>query len=696
MSCTGRSLDIALLYTLSCGQTRMEIEHGPSMSTLAGARYSTERTTFGVRSTVAERVELCLLDGQGGEQRVDMAAVSAGRFVHSVASVPAGQRYGFRVHGPYDPARGLRCNPNKLLLDPYAHAITGELTYRPETFGYPPGALDGPRDERDSAPFVPCSVVIDPAFDWGDDRPPRTPLSESVIYEVHVKGFSQRNPAIPESIRGTFAALGHEASIAHLKALGVTAVELLPVHAFASEQGLLARGLVNYWGYNTLAYFAPHPAYGSRSAIGCEVAELKHAIKALHAAGIEVILDVVYNHSAETGHDGPTVSFRGLDNAAYYALVPHDQRLYENWTGCGNTVTAEHPIARQLMLDSLRYWVSELHVDGFRFDLATALLRNRGIVDLQHAFLAEVAADPVLSWVKLIAEPWDATGDGYRVGGFPKPWSEWNGRYRDDVRDAWAGQDHGVARLLPRLLGSPDLYASRGATASINFVTSHDGFTLRDLVTYERKRNEANGEGNRDGEQHNRPIRCGHEGETDDPRVNALRAQQQRNVLATLLLSAGVPMITAGDEHGRSQHGNNNAYCQDNALSWMDWSHLDGGLLDFAQRMVALRRELGTTFKHSRAFRCDGLAARHEDFSNPMLRALALWLVTSAGRGLLLLINTGTTDQRCSLPAAASTGRYRHVIDTHEPARERRRDTLAAGTPVRIAAHSLRLLEEAP
>jgi len=695
MSFTGRSLDIALLYTLSCGQTRMEIEHGPGRSVL-GASYAAERTTFAVRSSVAERIELCLLDGHGGEQRLDMAAISTGLYVHSVAALLPGQRYGFRVHGPYDPARGLRCNPSKLLLDPYARAITGELAYRPETFGYPPGELNGPRDERDSAPFVPHSIVIDPSFDWGDDRAPRRPLAESVIYELHAKGFTQQSPAIPESIRGTYAALGHAASIAHLKALGATAVELLPVHAFASEQALLARGLVNYWGYNTLAYFAPHPGYGSRSALGCEVVELKRAIKALHAAGIEVILDVVYNHSAETGDDGPTVSFRGLDNAAYYALVPQDPRLYENWTGCGNTVTAEHPIARQLILDSLRYWVTELHVDGFRFDLATALLRNRGVVDLQHAFLAEAAADPVLSQVKLIAEPWDATGDGYRVGGFPKPWSEWNGRYRDDVRDAWAGQDYGVARLLPRLLGSPDIYGARGPTASINFVTSHDGFTLRDLVTYEHKRNEANGEGNRDGEQHNRPIRCGHEGETDDPRVNALRAQQQRNVLATLLLSAGVPMITGGDELSRTQLGNNNAYCQDNAISWLDWSRIDSGMLEFVRHMIALRQELGATFTHSRAFRCDGLAARNEDFSSPTLRALALWLTTDRGRGLLLAINAGPTDQRFSLPGAAPSGAYRHVIDTQEPLRERRPDALAAGTPVRVAAHSLRLFEEAP
>jgi isoamylase len=695
----------------------MEIEHATSMTRLPsnealpvirpplGARYSREATSFAVRSSVAERVQLCLLDERGGEARVDMTAVGDGTFVHAMSGVAVGQRYGYRVHGPYDPKRGLRCNPHKLLIDPYARAITGQLSYRPETFGYVEGELDSPPDMRDSAPFVPWSAVIDPAFDWGDDRAPRTALADSVIYEMHVKGFSQLNPAVPAELRGTYAGLAHEASIAHLLALGVTAVELLPIHAFASERALLARGLTNYWGYNTLGFFAPHAAYGTRSSLGCEVVELKRAIKALHAAGIEVILDVVYNHSAETGHDGPTVCFRGLDNAAYYALSPSDLRLYENWTGCGNTVTAEHPFALELILDSLRYWVTELHVDGFRFDLASAIVRTGGAVDMHHALLREAATDPVLAGIKLIAEPWDATADGYRVGAFPAPWSEWNGRYRDDVRDAWAGQDHGVARLLPRLLASPELYAQRGRepTASINFVTSHDGFTLRDLVTYEHKRNDENGEGNRDGEQHNRPIRCGAEGESDDPGVRALRFKQRCNVLSTLLLSAGVPMITAGDELGRTQRGNNNAYCQDNEVSWLDWQALDARLLSFATKLMAFRKKHGALRPRtwddtrSRAFRSDGMAARHEDFASLALRALALWVAPSDpdAPGLLILLNTDLHDQRFSLPRPRpGTAGFRHAIDTHEPERPPERGVLACDSTLRVAPHALRVLEE--
>jgi len=680
-------------------------ETTPLLRPALGARYSPEATSFAVRSSIAERVELCLLDEHGGETRFEMTAAGDGTFAHTVSGARAGQRYGYRVHGPYEPSRGLRCNPHKLLLDPYARAITGELAYRPEVHGYAEGDLDGPPDAQDSAPYVPCSLVIDPAFDWGDDQRPGIALADSVIYELHVKGFSQRNPDVPAELRGTYAGLAHEASIAYLEALGVTAVELLPIHAFASERALLSRGLVNYWGYNSLGFFAPHAAYGSRSAPGCEVIELKRAIKALHAAGIEVILDVVYNHTAETGHDGPTLCLRGLDNAAYYALVANDRRLYENWTGCGNTLTAEHPYALELILDSLRYWATELHVDGFRFDLAPALVRSGGAVDMQHALLREAAADPALAGVKLIAEPWDATSEGYRLGGFPAPWSEWNGRYRDDVRDAWAGQDHGVARLVPRLLASPDVYAREGRepTASINFVTSHDGFTLRDLVTYEHKRNEANGEGNRDGEQHNRPIRCGAEGESDDPSVQALRFKQRCNLLGTLLLSAGVPMLTAGDELGRTQGGNNNAYCQDNEVSWLDWASRDERLLSFTARLIALRkryaalRPVSWHATRSRAFRSDGMAARHEDFSSTALRALALWVAPAehAAAGLVLLINTDMHDQRFSLPRPRpATSGFRHVLDTHEPERPPERGALACNSTLRVAPHALRVLEE--
>jgi glycogen operon protein len=667
-----------------------------------GAYYTKRRTRFAVRSSVAERVELCLFDSSGREERVPMAAHAGDYFTCTLNGIAEGQLYGYRVHGPYAPSLGVRCNPHKLLLDPYARALHGELLWHDALLGH--GEGDAP-SALDSAPYMPRSVVVDSAFDWGDDAPPRTPLAESVICELHVKGFTQQLPGVPEALRGTYAGLGHAASIAHLRALGVTAVELLPIHAFASERALMARGLHNYWGYNTLGYFAPHAAYGSRTAIACEVRELKETVRALHRAGIEVILDVVYNHTAETDRLGPTLHLRGIDNAAYYALRHDDPSQYFDATGCGNTLSAEHPFAIELVLDSLRYWVRELHVDGFRFDLMPALLRKDGRVDLQAPLMRAIEADPLLSTVKLIAEPWDVGPDGYCVGAFPSPWLEWNGRYRDDVRDFWSGHAGGLHGIVQRMQGSPELYGTRSPTASVSFVTSHDGFTLRDLVSYQHKHNEANGEENRDGEHHNRGWNCGVEGETDDAHVRALRRRQQRNMLATLLLSPGTPMICAGDELGRTQRGNNNAYCQDNEVSWLDWLHVDSELLAFVRALLALRSKHAVLRPSSfdavtlRAFRPDGLRLTHADLYSPHARAVALLIESRSltrdptAHGMLLLLNAAASSVRFSLPHAGH-GFFRHRLDSAEPARPSAPGVMRAGTTLHLTAHSLRVLEE--
>jgi isoamylase len=511
-----------------------------------------------------------------------------------VSYVGPGQRYGFRCDGPFAPEWGARWNASKLLLDPYARAIDGELTLDEAIFGYPPGRDDVVQDHRDSAPYVPRCVVVHDSFPWGDDRPPRTPWADTVIYETHVKGFTMGHPEVEPALRGTYAGLAHPAAIDHLKRLGVTAVELQPVHHFVSEPRLLARGMTNYWGYNSIGYFAPHAAYSSSGQRGEQVREFKAMVRALHHAGIEVILDVVYNHTAEGDELGPTLSFRGIDNGAYYKLSTRDARRYADYTGCGNTLNVRHPHVLQLIMDSLRYWVTEMHVDGFRFDLAAALARSFHDVDKLSAFFDLVQQDPVVSQVKLIAEPWDVGEGGYQVGEFPPLWTEWNGKYRDTVRDFWRGGEPGVSDLALRLSGSSDLYQEDGRRpyASINFVTAHDGFTLHDLVSYERKHNEANGEGNRDGTDDNRSWNCGVEGPTSDPAVLLLRRRQQRNLMATLLLSAGVPMLVAGDEMDRTQGGNNNPYCQDNETSWVDWSRLPDAadLLDLTRRLIALRR----------------------------------------------------------------------------------------------------------
>jgi isoamylase len=565
----------------------------PGSPAALGASWDGRGTNFALFSASAEAVDLCLFDDLGREVRLPLRERTGHVWHGYLPGVHPGQEYGYRVDGPFDPAAGHRHNPSKLLADPYARALTGDYRLHDAVCGSAPGR-DRVQDHRDSAPYVPRSVVVHDDFAWEDDRRPATAWADSVVYELHVKGFTARHPGVPEELRGTYAGLAHPAAVAHLVDLGVTAVELLPVHHFVSEPHLQRRGLVNYWGYNSLGYFAPHAAYSSSGSRGQQVREFKAMVQALHRAGIEVLLDVVYNHTAEGDATGPTLAMRGIDNESYYRLAPGDRARYRDYTGCGNTLDVRTPHVLQLVMDSLRYWVTEMHVDGFRFDLASALARSMHDVDMLSAFLHVVQQDPVVSAVKLVAEPWDVGEGGYQVGEFPPLWSEWNDRYRDAVRDTWRGHAGGVRELAYRLSGSSDLYNAdgRSPTASVNFVTAHDGFTLRDLTSYERKHNESNGEDNRDGEEHNRSWNCGVEGETDDPEVQALRLRQAKNLLTTLLLSAGVPMLSMGDEMRRSQGGNNNAYCQDNETSWLSWQLGPDAqeLLAFTRRLVALRR----------------------------------------------------------------------------------------------------------
>ena len=568
------------------------IENWPGRPYPLGAAYDGGGTNFSLFSEMAEEVELCLFDDDGGEERLRLEEIDAFVWHTYLPAVAPGQRYGYRVHGPWAPERGQRCNPAKLLIDPYAKAIEGEVDWNPACFPYTIGD-ENSRNDDDSAPYVPRSVVHNPYFDWGNDRPPDIQLNESVIYEVHVKGFTARHPDIPQAQRGTYSGLAHPAAIEHLTGLGVTAVELLPVHQFIHDAHLVERGLRNYWGYNSIGFLAPHNSYAATGQRGEQVAEFKAMVRALHEAGIEVILDVVYNHTAEGNHLGPMLSMKGIDNAAYYRLVPDDLKFYYDTTGTGNSLNVRHPHTLQLIMDSLRYWVTEMHVDGFRFDLAASLARQFHEVDRLSAFFDLIQQDPVVSQVKLIAEPWDIGEGGYQVGNFPALWSEWNGRYRDTVRDFWRGEPATLGEFGSRLTGSSDLYQAdtRHPGASVNFVTAHDGFTLRDLVSYNEKHNEANGEDNADGEPYNRSWNCGVEGDTDDQAVLALRHQQQRNFLATLLLSQGVTMLLGGDELGRTQRGNNNAYCQDNEISWYDWDHVDADLVEFTRLLIALRRD---------------------------------------------------------------------------------------------------------
>ncbi|RNG19011.1 glycogen debranching protein GlgX [Streptomyces botrytidirepellens] len=590
-----------------------------------GATYDGAGTNFAVFSEAATRIELCLLHDDGSETAVELRETDA--FVRHayLPGIMPGQRYGFRAHGPYAPENGDRCNSAKLLLDPYAKAISGKIDWGEEVYGYHFYRPDK-RNDLDSAPHTMASVVVNPYFDWGDDRPPRTDYHRTVIYEAHVKGLTMRHPRLPEELRGTYAALAHPAIIEHLTELGVTTLELMPVHQFVHDHRLVDSGLANYWGYNTIGFFAPHNAYASWGDRGQQVLEFKSAVRALHQAGIEVILDVVYNHTAEGNHLGPTLSFRGLDNASYYRLT-EDRRYYMDTTGTGNSLLMRSPHVLQLIMDSLRYWVTEMRVDGFRFDLAATLARQFHEVDRLSSFFDLVQQDPVVSQVKLIAEPWDVGEGGYQVGNFPPLWTEWNGKFRDTVRDLWRGEPRTLAEFASRLTGSSDLYQNDGRRplASVNFVTCHDGFTLRDLVSYDEKHNEANGESNQDGESYNRSWNCGVEGETDDPAVRALRSRQMRNFIATLMLSQGVPMLSHGDEFARTQGGNNNAYCQDNETSWVRWPVLgkdaaEGDrealeLLRFTRSLIWLRRD-HPVFRRRRFFHGRPVEGTHDELSD--------------------------------------------------------------------------------
>ncbi|MGW5692287.1 glycogen debranching protein GlgX [Streptomyces asiaticus] len=599
----------------------------PGQAYPLGATYDGAGTNFAVFSEAAVRIELCLLHDDGSETAVELRESDA--FVRHayLPGIMPGQRYGFRAHGPYEPELGHRCNSAKLLLDPYAKAVSGRIEWGEEVYGYHFGQPDK-RNDLDSAPHTMASVVVNPYFDWGDDRPPRTDYHRMVIYEAHVKGLTMRHPRLPEELRGTYAALAHPAIIEHLTELGVTTLELMPVHQFVHDHRLVDAGLANYWGYNTIGFFAPHNAYASWGDRGQQVLEFKSAVRALHQAGIEVILDVVYNHTAEGNHLGPTLSFRGLDNASYYRLTD-DRRYYMDTTGTGNSLLMRSPHVLQLIMDSLRYWVTEMHVDGFRFDLAATLARQFHEVDRLSSFFDLVQQDPVVSQVKLIAEPWDVGEGGYQVGNFPPLWTEWNGKFRDTVRDLWRGEPRTLAEFASRLTGSSDLYQGDGRRplASVNFVTCHDGFTLRDLVSYDEKHNEANGESNQDGESYNRSWNCGVEGETDDPTVRTLRERQMRNFIATLMLSQGVPMLSHGDEFGRTQGGNNNAYCQDNEVSWVRWpDHAKGQdgewedrsaleLLRFTRSLVWLRRD-HPVFRRRRFFHGRPVEGTHDELSD--------------------------------------------------------------------------------
>jgi glycogen operon protein len=657
-----------------------------------GASYDGEGTNFALFSEVAEVVELCLFDDAGAERRIRLEEQDAFSWHVYLPHVGPGQRYGYRVHGPYAPEEGNRCNPHKLLLDPYARAIDGEIDWKPACYSHDLADESAPNLE-DSAPHVFKSVVHNPLFDWGRDRPPETPLHESVIYEAHLKGLTKNHPGVPEELRGTYAGFAHSAVIDHLVSLGVTAVELMPIHQFVQDHFLLERSLRNYWGYNTIGFFAPHNGYASTGQRGEQVNEFKAMVRTLHQAGIEVILDVVYNHTAEGNHHGPTLCFRGIDNRAYYRLVAGELNFYYDTTGTGNSLNVSHPHTLQLIMDSLRYWVTEMHVDGFRFDLAATLAREFHEVDRLSTFFDLIQQDPIVSRVKLIAEPWDIGEGGYQVGNFPALWSEWNGRFRDTVRDFWRGEPSTVAEFASRLTGSSDLYQNdtRRPGASVNFVTAHDGFTLRDLVSYNEKHNDANAEPNASGESHNRSWNCGAEGETQDQAVLNCRAQQQRNFLATLFLAQGVPMLLGGDELGRTQGGNNNAWCLDNDVSWVNWSAIDESLLAFTRWVIAFRRE-HPVLRRRRWFqgrpirgtvdigwfKPDGQTMTDEDWGAGHARSLGVFLNGRAiqthddrGRAIVddsfvLLFHAQTEPVDWTIPAQYGTS-WLLVLDTARP-----------------------------
>lgn len=672
-----------------------DVHTWPGSAYPLGATYDGNGTNFALFSEGAERVELCLFDDDDVETRLDIIEVDAFVWHAYLPNVGPGQRYGYRVHGPYDPASGQRFNPNKLLLDPYAKAVDGQIDWDQSLFGYNFGDPDS-RNDEDSAAHMMKGVVINPFFDWGGDRQPKTPYSETFIYEAHVKGLTQLHPSIPEEIRGTYSAIAHPVIIEHLKKLGVTAIELMPVHQFVDDDTLQQKGLSNYWGYNTIAFLAPQNTYSSTGGSGQQVQEFKGMVRALHAAGIEVILDVVYNHTAEGNHLGPTLSMKGIDNEAYYRLEDDDKRYYTDYTGTGNSLNVGNPHALQLIMDSLRYWVLEMHVDGFRFDLAATLAREFYEVDRLAAFFELVQQDPIVSQVKLIAEPWDVGPGGYQVGNFPPQWTEWNGKYRDTVRDFWRGEPATLGEFASRLTGSADLYENSGRrpVASVNFVTAHDGFTLRDLVSYNEKHNEANGEDGNDGESHNRSYNFGVEGPTDDVEVLTLRARAQRNFIATLLLSQGIPMLLHGDELGRTQGGNNNGYAQDNEITWVDWENADLPLIEFTAALSRLRRD-HPTFRRSRFFdgrpvlqeedapvpdivwlRPDGTPMRPEDWDSGFGRAVGVFL---NGNGIrerdrrgeqiidshfIVLFNAGDEPVEFTLPNVDFSPEWDVLVDT--------------------------------
>ncbi len=687
-----------------------------------GATYDGAGTNFSLFSEVATRVELCLFDENGKQSCVDLPEMTGFIWHGYLLNVAPGQRYGFRVHGPWDPGGGHRCNPSKLLLDPYGKAVEGDMKWNEAIFPYYRNQGEDSKNEIDSAPFMPKSVVTSPYFNWGNDRYPRTPWHETVIYEVHAKGFTKRHPQVPENMRGTYAGLAHPAVIKHLKTLGVTAVELLPVHQFIQDSQLVERGLRNYWGYNSIGYLAAHNDYSSGGQVGQQVQEFKQMVKTMHDEGIEVILDVVYNHTAEGNHLGPMLSMKGIDNAAYYRLVPESPRYYTDYTGTGNSLNMRHPHVLQLIMDSLRYWHMEMHVDGFRFDLAATLARELHDVDRLSAFFDIIQQDPVISQVKLIAEPWDVGEGGYQVGNFPPLWSEWNGKYRDTVRDYWRGTDRTLGEFANRFTGSSDLYELTGRRpyASLNFVTAHDGFTLRDLVSYNDKHNEANGENNADGAKDNRSWNCGVEGPTEDPNVSGLRSRQQRNLLATLLLSIGVPMICGGDEIGRTQRGNNNAYCQDNEISWFDWEAMDDELLAFVARLVHFRHEhpvfqrrrwfVGRAVRGAEGsdigwFKPDGHIMADEDWNTGFARSLGVFLngkaiptpdahgESIADDSFYILFNAHYEAMQFTLPTGPWGERWVLIVDTNERIPDlRERSRKSAGEQVRLEAYSMVVL----
>jgi isoamylase len=690
-----------------------------------GASSDGAGTNFALFSDHATGVELCLFDEEQREERVPLTEVTTFVWHGYVPGVGPGQRYGFRVDGPFTPRAGHRFNRSKLLIDPYAKAIDGPVDWSEDVFAYPFGypEEDLGFSTTDSSASVPKSVVVDESFDWSADRRLRRPWHETVIYETHVRGFTIQHPGVPESLRGTFGGLAHPAAIEHLLLLDVTAVELMPVHDFIAPMHLAQRGLHNYWGYDPIGYFAPHHAYSSSGSRGGQVSEFKAMVKALHEAGIEVIIDVVYNHTGEGNHLGPTLSLRGIDNVSYYRTLQGDGRHYMDFTGTGNSLNVRHPQVLKLIMDSLRYWALEMHVDGFRFDLAATLARELYEVDRLSAFFDIIHQDPVLSDMKLIAEPWDVGEGGYQVGNFPPLWSEWNGKYRDTMRDYWRGEDHALAELAYRFTGSSDLYEQTGRrpSASINFITAHDGFTLHDLVSYNEKHNEANGESNRDGESHNRSWNCGHEGETDDPAVRALRERQKRNFLVTLALSQGVPMFLYGDEIGRTQRGNNTAYCQDNEISWVDWGLRDENLalLGFARRLMAFR-QAHPTFRRRNWFRGralygsgasdigwfnpDGHEMTESQWRDGLAKAIGIFLngdeiLDPGPRGgritddsFLLLFNAHMEAIAFALPQGPWGDAWATMIDTNEPLLDEGAHVYKAGDAVELAAKSVVVL----